>query len=209
MDEVTAVVVDELALARAGISSVLRTHGVEVVGETHAVRDALQFVTFDGCGLVVLGAPADLSLADGARRLRTMRERPAVVALVPPAPDHVVGYLVALGVLGIVPRTAGTDELTAAVEHALKGVQYVAPALHGALAGAVAPRPAEASSPLSAREREVLVFLAEGRTNREIAAAMAVTLATVKTHLVHIYAKLGAANRNEALGKALGMGLLG
>ena len=56
---------------------------------------------------------------------------------------------------------------------------------------------------LSPREREVLVLLAEGRSNREIASAMTVTVATVKTHLVHIYAKLGAGNRNEALGRAL------
>jgi ATP/maltotriose-dependent transcriptional regulator MalT len=61
---------------------------------------------------------------------------------------------------------------------------------------------------LSPREREVLVLLAEGRSNREIASTMAVTVATVKTHLVHVYAKLGAGNRNEALGRALSLGLL-
>jgi DNA-binding NarL/FixJ family response regulator len=209
MDEPSAVVVDELALARAGIAAVLRAHGIEVAGETHAARDAAQFVTMDGCSLVVLGAPADLPPADAARRLLALRPRPAIVALVPPAPDHLVGYLVALGVLAVLPRAASVEELGTAIENALKGVQYVAPALHGALAGALSPRPVEASPLLSAREREVLAFLAEGRTNREIASAMAVTLATVKSHLVHVYAKLGARNRNEALGKALELGLLG
>jgi len=62
---------------------------------------------------------------------------------------------------------------------------------------------------LSSREREVLVLLAEGRTNREIAAALSVTLATVKSHLVKIYAKLEASNRNEALGRGVALGLLG
>ena len=52
------------------------------------------------------------------------------------------------------------------------------------------------------------MLLAEGRTNREIAGDLSVTLATVKSHLVHIYAKLGAANRNEALGRAVSLGLL-
>ncbi len=55
---------------------------------------------------------------------------------------------------------------------------------------------------LSSREREVLVLLAEGRTNREIAAELSVTLATVKSHLVRVYAKLEATNRNEAVGAA-------
>ena len=52
-------------------------------------------------------------------------------------------------------------------------------------------------------------YLADGLTNRQIATAMVVSLATVKTHLVHVYAKLGANNRNEALGKAVSLGLLG
>ena len=61
---------------------------------------------------------------------------------------------------------------------------------------------------LSTREREVLACLAQGRSNREIAAALSVTLATVKSHLVRIYAKLEAGNRNEALGRAVALGLL-
>ena len=61
---------------------------------------------------------------------------------------------------------------------------------------------------LSSREREVLACLAQGRSNREIAATLSVTLATVKSHLVRIYAKLEAGNRNEALGRAVALGLL-
>ena len=60
----------------------------------------------------------------------------------------------------------------------------------------------------TAREREVLVLLAAGHSNREIASSLYVSLPTVKTHLAHIYAKLGAKNRNEALGRAVAAGLL-
>jgi ATP/maltotriose-dependent transcriptional regulator MalT len=83
--------------------------------------------------------------------------------------------------------------------------------LHGALTGQVRLRPLadRQEELLSAREREVLVLLAEGRTNREIAASLSVTLATVKSHLVRIYAKLEASNRNECLGRAVSLGLLG
>jgi len=52
------------------------------------------------------------------------------------------------------------------------------------------------------------VLLAEGRNNREIAAALSVTLATVKSHLVRVYAKLEARNRNEAVARAVSVGLL-
>jgi DNA-binding NarL/FixJ family response regulator len=208
-DECSAVVVDELALARAGAVAVLHARGVEVAGETHAAREAARLVTMEGVDLVVLGNAADLPTGDAARRLLALRPRPAVVALVAPVAEQLVAYLLALGVQGVVLRTGTTEELGAAVDAVRKGKQYVAPGLHGALRGALRPRePAGGEALLSSREREVLGLLAQGRSNREIAAALSVTLATVKSHLVHIYAKLDAGNRNEALGRALALGLL-
>jgi DNA-binding NarL/FixJ family response regulator len=208
LDGVTAVVVDELALARAGIIAVLRAQGIEIVAETHAAKEAARLVAMDGCDLVVLGTAVDLPVGDAARRLVAGRPRPAVVAMVSPAATGDVAYLVALGIEGVVLRSGSTEELADAVAAATKGVQHVAPALHGALTGALRPRPVD-DGPLSSREREVLAYLADGLTNRQIATAMVVSLATVKTHLVHVYAKLGASNRNEALGRALSLGLLG
>ena len=209
MHESSAVVVDELALVRAGMSATLRARGIEIAAETHAAREAIRLVTVEGCNLVLLGAPADLTIADAAKRLCALRPSPRVVAFVPPAPDHLAGYLVALGVSGVVARSARIEDVEAAVDVAAKGGQYVANGLLGGLAGAIRPALGEVEGPiLSPREREVLVLLAEGRSNREIATAMTVTVATVKTHLVHIYAKLGAGNRNEALGRALTLGLL-
>ncbi len=176
---VTAVVVDEMALARAGLVATLRGRGVDVVAETHAAREAVRVVTMDGCDLVVLGAPADLALAEAARRLAALRPAPRIIALVPPAPDHLVGYLVALGVAGIVPRAAPVEDVGAAIDAAGKGVPYVAPGLLGSLSGTIRPALGAVDDPmLSPREREVLVLLAEGRSNREIAATMAVTVAT-------------------------------
>ena len=61
---------------------------------------------------------------------------------------------------------------------------------------------------LTYREREVLALIAGGASNREIAANLSVTVATVKSHLVHVYAKLEARNRQEALSRAVGLGLL-
>jgi ATP/maltotriose-dependent transcriptional regulator MalT len=61
---------------------------------------------------------------------------------------------------------------------------------------------------LSGRELEMLGFLAQGRTNREIAAVLSLSLATVKTHLVRLYSKLGVGSRSEALARAAALGLL-
>jgi DNA-binding NarL/FixJ family response regulator len=207
----TAVVIDELSLVRAGISAVLAGRGVDVVGATRSAKEAVSLATLDHPDVVVCGAPADLPLADAVRRLTALRPAPAVVALLPPAHDDTVRYLLAMGARAIGLRAGDTEDLGRLVDGALKGEQYVVPALHGALSGAVKLRPLaeREEAPLSAREREVLVLLAEGRTNREIAASLSVTLATVKSHLVRIYAKLEASNRNECLGRAVSLGLLG
>ena len=207
----SALVVDELPLVRAGIAAELDARGIEVVGQTRSGREAVSLATVDPVSLVVCGVPADLPIPDLIRRLVKVPARPVIVALLPPAHDDLVAYLVALGVQGIALRAGDTEEFGVAVDAALKGVQFVVPGLHAALSGQVKLRPLADSGPevLSSREREVLVLLAEGRTNREIAAALSVTLATVKSHLVKIYAKLEASNRNEALGRAVSLGLLG
>ena len=204
-----AVVVDELALARLGVASVLESQGVDVIAETHSGREAVSVATLERPDLVVLGRPIDLSVPDTVRRLTRVQPMPGVVALVAPGQEDTVAYLVALGTRGIALRAGTVDELGVVIASALKGVQMVVPALQAALAGSVSLRAVDSTTELlSAREREVLACLAQGRSNREIAATLSVTLATVKSHLVRIYAKLEAGNRNEALGRAVALGLL-
>ncbi len=205
-----AIVADELALVRAGITVVLEARGIEVVAQTRSGRELVRLATVERPALVVVGPPADLDITDAVRRLVRLRPRPEIVVLLPPAHEHAVRYLLALGVAGIALRTVDADELGVVVDAARKGDRHVVPGLHRALSGAVG-LPAlddRTVDVLTAREREVLVLLAEGRTNREIAGSLCVTLATVKSHLVRIYTKLEAGNRNEALGRAVALGLL-
>ena len=209
-DDQRALVVDELALVRLGIISVLHDQGVDVIAETHSAREAVSVAAVERPNLVVVGQPADLAITDAVRRLSKLRPAPAMVALLAPGQEDLVGYLVALGTLGIALRAGSAEDLAGVIGSALKLQHQVVPGLHGALAGAVRPRPLDERTPdlLSSREREVLACLAQGRSNREIAATLSVTLATVKSHLVRIYAKLEAGNRNEALSRAVALGLL-
>lgn len=211
LDSTNALVVDELGLVRAGIAAVLEARGIEVVAQSRSGRELVSLATTERPDLVIVGVPADLDVVDVVRRLVRLRPHPEIVVLLPPAQDHVVRYLFALGAAGIALRSVDADELGVVVDAARKGGRYVASALHHALAGNVA-LPAlddRRDEVLTSREREVLVLLAEGRNNREIAAALSVTLATVKSHLVRIYAKLEVGNRNQALGRAVALGLLG
>ena len=205
-----AVVGDELELARLGVTAVLHAQGIEVVAETHSGRELASVAALEEPDLVVVGYPADLSTVDTVRRVLRVRPRPVVVALIATGQEDVVGMLVALGARGIALRSGSADELSDVFASVLKGEPCIVSSLHRALAGTVELPPLEDRVPelLSTREREVLACLAQGRSNREIAASLSVTLATVKSHLVRIYAKLGVTNRNECLGRAVSLGLL-
>jgi DNA-binding NarL/FixJ family response regulator len=209
-DDQRAIVGDELEIARLGVIAVLHAQGVEVVAETQSGRELASVAALEQPDLVVVGQPADLALVDTVRRVMRVRPRPPVVALVAAGQADVVGLLIALGTRGIALRSGSAGELAAVFASVLKGEPYVVPALQPALVGAVKLRPLDERTTelLSTREREVLACLAHGRSNREIAEALSVTLATVKSHLVHIYTKLGATNRNECLGRAVSLGLL-
>ena len=205
-----AVVADEAALLRRGVATVLEALGAEVAAETHSGRAAVRLAVSEGADLVVVGRTVDVGLVDVARRLKSLRPPPALVALL--AASGEAPRLTVLGVEAVLQRNARPDELADAVLRIAKGERVVAAALLPTLVGEVRPTVTgddAQDAVLTTREREILALLAEGRANRDIAAELFVTLATVKTHVAHISAKLEASNRNEALGRAVALGLLG
>ena len=190
-----AIVADELGLVRAGITAVLEARGIEVVAQTRSGRELVSLATVERPDLVVVGAPADLDVADVVRRLVRLRPTRRSSCCSRPPTSTSCAICSALGAAGIALRTVDADELGVVVDAARKGDRHVAPALHARAVRARSrcpPLDDRTADVLTSREREVLVLLAEGRTNREIAAALSVTLATVKSHLVRIYAKLEA-----------------
>src|SRR5690606_36367119 len=101
---------------------------------------------------------------------------------------------------------APREELFTAVRAAAEGRTVLSPAVASRLVSAVR---APALGSLSAREREVLALVAKGTSNREIARELFISEATVKTHLTHLYAKLGVKDRAAAVAAAYERGILG
>ncbi|GGL29075.1 response regulator [Planomonospora parontospora] len=108
------------------------------------------------------------------------------------------------GATGYLLKDTGRDELVRAVRTAARGEAVLSPSVATRLLGQVRT-PAD---PLSAREREVLRLIAEGGTNREIAVRLFISEATVKSHVLHIYTKLGVNDRAAAVAVAFRRGLL-
>lgn len=207
----TAIVCDDVALLRLGITAVLEPLGIDVVAECSRGSDLVSLCGEHDADLVLLGHVADVPPAEMVQRVRSLPASPLVLTLLLRSHREELASLLALDVNGLLVRSVQADELALSVERVLKGERVVAPALLSALVGAVGPADTDPGDDLTLtrREREVLVLMAAGRSNREIADELFVTVATVKTHVAHTYAKLGSRNRNEAIGRAVALGLLG
>ncbi|MFE0104761.1 response regulator [Streptomyces sp. NPDC059009] len=113
------------------------------------------------------------------------------------------------GATGYLLKDAPREELFTAVRAAAQGRTVLSPAVASRLVSAVRTPAAAPDASLSAREREVLVLVAKGTANREIARELFISEATVKTHLTHIYGKLGVKDRAAAVAVAYDRGILG
>jgi DNA-binding NarL/FixJ family response regulator len=206
----SAVVVDELALVRLGLASVLSSSGVDVVADTPGGREASELLGLHEPSLLVVGSPSDMPVGEAVRRARTADSTVGILALLGAGQVATVAAVVEAGANGVTLRGAAAAEIVEAADAVLAGRRYVAVTLSAGLIGQLEPvaAPQRADDLLTYREREVLALLASGATNREIAASLSVTTATVKSHLVHVYAKLEVRNRQEALSRAVGLGLL-
>lgn len=196
--------VDDHPVVRAGLRALLEADqnievGCEVGSGEAALAELDRLVTLGDTlpDLVLM----DLNLgvgAGGIETTRTLRERhPGVQVLAVTTFDteaDIVGALEA-GAVGYVLKDSPTAALVDAVREAAAGRSVLSPEVQQRLVARMTS-PATALSP---RESEILEALAGGATNRQVAKALFISESTVKTHLVHLYEKLGVDNRTAAL----------
>jgi two-component system nitrate/nitrite response regulator NarL len=168
-----------------------RCAGIEVVAECQDATGALAAIRELRPDVAVLDGLGVLEALDGDE------ERPRLLLLSEHPGGDLVFSALAAGAAGFLSKE---DDVCAAVTDAGDGMAVRAPRLHAALSG---DRP-----PLTEREREVLRLTAEGHSAPELARLLFVSPATVKTHLLRIYAKLGVPGRAAAVAEAMRLGLL-
>jgi DNA-binding NarL/FixJ family response regulator len=210
---ISVVVVDDQDMVRAGFAALLDAQDdIAVVGQAADGQAALDVcarttpdvVLMDVRMPVLDGVEATKRLAGGAAR---------VLMLTTFDIDDYVYSALRAGASGFLLKDATPDELVAAVRVIAAGESLLAPAVTSRLIAHFARQPAMASTPpsleaLTPREREVLVWVARGESNSEIANRLVLAEQTVKTHVSRIFLKLGIRDRAQAVMVAYESGLV-
>lgn len=199
--------VDDHPVVRAGLSGLLSSQpDFEVVGEASNGLEALNLLEKIKADVVLL----DLRMPqmDGVSAIRLIRARfPKVQVLVLTTydTDSEIVRAVEAGATGYLLKDVPREELFRAVRLCARGEAVLSPPVAARLLGRMRS-PAEEN--LSVRELEVLSLVSKGFSNKEIARKLKISEATVKTHLLHTFAKLGVDDRTAAVTVALERGIL-
>jgi DNA-binding NarL/FixJ family response regulator len=206
-DPIRVLLVDDHQVVRQGLRTFLDVQDdIDVVGEAAGGADCVTEAERLRPDVILL----DLRMpdGDGVQALRDLRERgnsARVLVVTSFTEASAVLPAVRAGAAGYVYKDVDPAALAAAVRAVHAGHVLLHPDVAGLLA---AGEPGEGGVPLTAREREVLAEIARGRSNREIARALAVTEKTVKTHVSAVLAKLGVQDRTQAALYAVRAGLV-
>lgn len=200
-------VADDQELVRAGFCVILEAAGFTVVGEAADGAEAVELAASERPDVVLMDVR--MPVMDGLEATRRIAvsgaDAPKVVILTTFDLDDYVYEALRAGASGFLLKDAPRADLVAAIRVAAAGEALLAPSVTRRLIEAFAARPAAVTpSPsrlasLTPRERDILMLVARGRSNTEIASDLVVSEATVKTHVGHLLAKLGLRDRVQAV----------
>ena len=207
MDKIQLILVDDHPVVREGLAGMLASQvDFEVVA---TASDGSQAITLDAQWqpdviLMDLRMPG----TDGVtaiQAIKAQRQSANILVLTTYASDADIVRAIEAGATGYLLKDTPRDELYRAIRAAARGESVLAPAVAARL---MTRMRAPAEERRSAREIEVLQLVAKGKSNKEIGKALHISTATVKTHLIHVFDKLGVKDRTWAVTVALEKGIL-
>ena len=217
MNPIRILIVDDQALFREGLRMLLSVRkDLEVVGEAANGREALRLAASLNPAVVLMDL--QMPVLDGVaatRRLREERPECRVIVLTTFDDDEYVFEGLRAGAVGYLLKDAPSEKLVEAIRAAARGESFLQPSVaakvvaeFARMTGKAAYRPQSLIDPLSDRELEILRMVADGASNKEIAAALFIAEGTVKNHITNILSKLNVRDRTQAALRARDMNLL-
>ncbi|MBB5774123.1 response regulator [Nonomuraea sp. NPDC050451] len=203
----TVAIVDDHALFREGLREILESQeGLVVVGEAGTSSGALSMVADKKPDILLLDVeiPGD-SATDTVTRLRSQSPNTQIIILSMYDGPQLLHRLLAAGIRGYLLKSVHWHELVSAIRSVHDEPERVVLAVSRESLAQMESSPSEV---LTSKEREVLELAAQALSNRQIAARINTTEATVKRHLRNIFVKLGAASRIDAVNRAIDASLI-
>ena len=207
MDRIRLILADDHPVVRTGLLGMLAGQpDFEVVGEAANGLEAIDLVKklLPDVVLMDLKMP-ELDGVGAIRQIRSEHPDTHILVLTTYGSDSDILPAIEAGATGFLLKDTPRDELFRAIRGAAQGEAVLAPAIASQLMGRVR---APTDEKLSSREIEVLTLVAQGATNKEIGRQLHISEATVKYHLIHIFGRLGVADRTAAVTVALDRGIL-
>ncbi len=207
MSPLRLLIADDHLVVRAGLQQLLLAEaGFEVIGEATNGREAVEMARRLHPDIVLMDLRMpEMDGTEATREIKQLFPQTQVLILTTYDSDADIVRAIEAGATGYVLKDAPRQELYAAIHAAAQGQSILAPAITTRLLNHLR---APAEEALSAREIEVLRLVARGASNKEIAVALWISEATVKTHLIHTFQKLGVQDRTAAVTLALNRGIL-
>jgi DNA-binding NarL/FixJ family response regulator len=207
MSPIRLLIVDDHPIVRDGLRGAFTgTAEFDVVGEAaHGAEAVTQAAALRPDVVLMDLRMPEMDGVEAIRRLQRQVPSARILVLTTFDTDSDVLPAIEAGATGYLLKDAPVEDLLRAVRSAAKGESVLAPTVAGRLMGRVR-QPAHGT--LSQRELQVLKLVADGATNREVAAKLFISEASTKTHLLHIYDKLGVRDRAAAVGEAFRRGLV-
>lgn len=207
MDKIRIVIADDHPVVREGLSGMLAGQpDFEVVGLAEDGDAAVKMHAAHAPDVTLMDLR--MPVLDGVGAIKAINaQQPSarIIVLTTYDSDGDILRAIEAGANGYLLKDAPREELFRAIRAAAKGDSVLAPAVAARLMTRIH---APAEEHLSAREIEVLQWVAKGASNKEIGKSLHMSTATVKTHLIHIYGKLGVDDRTAAVTTALAKGII-
>jgi DNA-binding NarL/FixJ family response regulator len=205
--KLSILIADDHPVVRDGLRGMLESQAdFEVVGEAEDGAQAIQLVAELKPEIVLMDLR--MPVVDGVTAIREIKGSQAesqILVLTTYDSDADILPAIEAGATGYLLKDSSREELYGAIRATARGETVLAPTVAARLVGRMR---APAEEKLSTRELEVLQLVAEGASNKEIASSLHISQATVKSHLIHIFGKLGVSDRTAAVTVALQRGIM-
>jgi two-component system response regulator NreC len=215
MAKIRLILADDHAVVRSGIRMLLEAQpDIEIVAEAETGRQAIQQVRKHEPDVVLMDVQMpELNGIEATQQIQKMVPATAVLALTMHEDDQYFFEMIHAGASGYVPKRAAPDDLVTAIRTVARGEIFLYPSLATRLVQDYLKRADSGEQPLAyddltPREREVLVLIAEGLTNAEIANQLVISVKTVDRHRENIMRKLNMHNRIDLVKYAIRTGLI-